>query len=199
MHPFLLCKNTVVSSGLRNNSTYKQFNGGFLSPPFPFNMEPSSVVSKGDLSFPTKPPLPQAFLPYYSRAAKFSQMEEDRIWQSLYQFPNPSSYLSKVWALAASEHFHSSSATWGIQQAFMMAWEDNHHLEHCYKKNASKVPRNFWNRTFSHDRTSVIYIICWRLMYSFHGPTRFHGSFLTMSPKINLEDLGKGWEDYPLA
>lgn len=63
MHPFLLCKNTVVSSGLRNNSTYKQFNGGFLSPPFPFNMEPSSVVSKGNLSFPTKPPLPQALLP----------------------------------------------------------------------------------------------------------------------------------------
>lgn len=111
---FLLCKNTVVSSGLRNNSTYKQFNGGFLSPPFPFNMEPSSVVSKGDLSFPTKPPLPQALLPYYSMAAKFSQ-KEDRIWQSLYQFPNPSSCLSKVWTLAASEHFHSSSATWEIQ------------------------------------------------------------------------------------
>lgn len=37
----------------------------------------------------------------------------------------------KVWASAASEHFHSNLATWGIQQAFMMAWEDNHPLEHC--------------------------------------------------------------------
>lgn len=60
--PFLLCKNTVVSSGFRNNSTYKQFNGGFLSPPFPFNVEPSSVVFKEDLSFPIKAPLPQTLL-----------------------------------------------------------------------------------------------------------------------------------------
>lgn len=54
-HPFLCCENTVVSSGLRNNPSHKQFNRGFLSPPFPFNREPSSIVSRGDLRFPIKP------------------------------------------------------------------------------------------------------------------------------------------------
>lgn len=82
----------------------------------------------------------------------------------------------------------------------MMAWEDNHPLEHCSKrKMCPKFQGAFGTEHFSHDRTSVIYIIDWRVMYSFHGPTRFHGSSLAMSPKINLEAFGKDWEDHPLA
>lgn len=49
---------------------------------------------KENLSFPPPPTGPPPS--HYSGAAKFSQKEEDRIWQSPYQFLNPLSCHTKA-------------------------------------------------------------------------------------------------------